>query len=325
MYAIHTTCLLPRLLHHQEPSEISAQDVPFLRPAANTDPEVRPHGHDGAPGVVDAIPISRVLVRRAVVENDSRVLSQVAQMIVVTEQQRVLFKGEAFEHQDDVEHGQAAEAGEEAARPQSVGREAGDALADGTPEVGAEDEDVEARGARHLVVQVSRGGVGEADAGVGRAFAVADGDGPLLLGAEVVGSRQGRTEGGDGVGDVEAEEELCVVAEVSGAPFQVPLARAVRGGQVVHVGLEVVARAAQLGQREVGDAADESQVGARSADDPVREEAALEVVGGEEGGRSGEAAGAESEFPAQVGGIVDGGVEAEGAEDAMHVALDGGV
>ena len=277
--------------------------------------------------MVDAIPISRVLVRRAVVENDSRVLSQVAQMIVVvglTEQQRFLFKGEAFEHQDDVEHGHAAEAGEEAARSQSVGREGCDTVADRTPEVGAEDEDVEARGARHLVVQVARGGVGEADAGIGRAFAVVDGDGPLLLGAEV-GSRQGGTEGGDGVGDVEAEEELCVVAEVGGAPFQVPLARAVRGGQVVHVGLEILARAAQLGQREVGDAADESQVGARSADDPVREEAALEVVGGEEGGRSGESAGAESEFPAQVGGVVDGGVEAEGAEDAMHVALDGGI
>ena len=273
--------------------------------------------------MVDAIPIARVLVRRAVVVNDSRVLSQVAQ-IVVAEQQRILFKGQAFQHQDDVEHGRAAEAGEEAARPQGVGREAGEALAHGTPEVGAEDEDVEARGARHLVVQVARGGVGEADAGVGRAFAVVDGDGPLLLGAEV-GSRQGGTEGGDGVRDVEAEEELCIVAEVGGAPFQVPLARAVRGGQVVHVGLEILARAAQLGQREVGDAADESQVGARSADDPVREEAALEVVGGEEGGRGGEAAGAESEFPAEIGGVVDGGVEAEGAEDAMHVALDGGV
>ena len=120
---------------------------------------------------------------------------------------------------------------------------------------------------------------------------------------------------------VDAEEELCVVSEVGGAPFQVPLARAVQGGQIVHVGLEIVARAAQFGQREVGDAADESQVGARSADDPVSEEAALEVVGGQEGGRGGEAAGAESEFPAEVGSVVDGGVEAEGAEDAMHVAL----
>ena len=78
-----------------------------------------------------------------------------------------------------------------------------------------------------------------------------------------------------------------------------------------------------MGQREVGNAADESQIGARSADDPVGEEAALEVVGGQEGGRGGEAAGAESEFPAEVGGVEDGGVEAEGAEDAMHVALDG--
>ena len=39
------------------------------------------------------------------------------------------------------------------------------------------------------------------------------------------------------------------------------------------------------------------------------------------GGGGGEAAGAESEFPAEVGGVVDGGVEAEGAEDAVHVAF----
>ena len=270
--------------------------------------------------MVDAIPIARILVRRTVVVNNRRVFSQVAQIVVGPTEQRFLFVRQAFEHQDDVEYGRAAEAGEEAARSQSVGREAGDAFAHRTPEVGAEDEDVKARGARHLVVQVTRGGLGEADAGVGRTFAVVDGDGPLLL-ADV--ESHPRAELGDGVRHVDAEEELCVVAEVGDAPFQVLLARAIQGGQIVHVGLEIVARAAQFGQREVGDAADESQVGARSADDTVGEEAALEVVGGQEGGRGGEAAGAESEFPAEVGGVVDGGVEAEGAEDAMHVALDG--
>ena len=224
MYAIHSTrpLLLFLPLLHQEPREIVAQDVPFLRPAAGTDPEIRPHGHDGAPSVVDAIPISRVLIRRTVVVNDSRVFPQVAQ--IVTEQQGFHFVRQAFEHEDDVEHGRAAEAGEEAGRSQSVGREAGDALAHGTPEVGGEDEDVEAGGARHLVVQVARGGLGEADAGVGRAFAVVDGDGPLLL-ADV--EAHAGAECGDGVRDVDAEEELCVVAEVGGAPFQVPLPRAV--------------------------------------------------------------------------------------------------
>ena len=322
MYAMHATrsLLRPLLLLHQEPREIVAQDVLFLRPAAGADPEIRPHGHHGAPSVVDPIPIARVLVRRTVVVNDRRVLSQVAQIVVGSPaEQRFLFVRQAFEHQDDVEHSGAAEAGEEAARSESVGREVGDAVAHGAPEVGAEDEDVEARSTRHLVVEVACGGLGEANAGVGCAFAVVDGDGPLLLADIESGPR---AECGDGVWHVEAEEELCIVAEVGGAPSQVALARAVQGGQVVHVRLEIVARAAQLGQREVGDAADESEVGARSADDPVGEEAALEVVRGEEGGRDGEAAGAESELPAQIGGIVDGGVEAEGAEDAVHVPLE---
>ena len=231
MYAIdtiHSTrpllLLLPLL--HQEAREVVPQDVPFLRPAAGADPQIRPDSHDGTPGVVDAVPIARVLVRRAVVVNDRRVFSQVAQIVVdgAAEQQRFLFVRQAFEHEDDVEHGGAAEAGEEAARSQSVGREMGDAFAHGTPEVGGEDQDVEARGARHFVVQVARGGLGEADAGVGRAFAVVDGDGPLLL-ADVEAHARG--EFGDGVRDVDAEEELCVVAEVGGAPFQVPLPRAV--------------------------------------------------------------------------------------------------
>ena len=227
MYALDTTRSLLLLLLHQKPREIVPQDVLFLRPAAGTDPQIRPHGHHGAPSVVDAIPIARILVRRTVVVNDRRVFSQVAQIVVVggpTEQQRFLFVRQAFEHQDDVEHGRAAKAGEEAVRSQSVGREAGDAFAHGTSEVGAEDEDVEARGTRHLVVQVARGGLGEADPGVGRAFAVIDGDGPLLL-ADV--ESHPRAEFGDGVRHVDAEEELCIVAEVGGAPFQVPLTRAV--------------------------------------------------------------------------------------------------
>ena len=191
-----------------------------------------------------------------------------------------------------------------------------DTLTHGALEVGAEDEDVEAGGAGQLVVQGAGCSLREAHAGVRCAFAVINGNGSLLL-ADIESSLW--TDLGDCMRYVDAEEEHCVASEIGGTPFQVSLARAVQGGEVVHVGFEIVARTTQFRQRQVGDAADESEIGARSTDDPVGEETALEVVSREEGGMRGESAGAESEFPAEVGGVVDGRVEAEGAEDAMHV------
>ena len=87
-------------------------------------------------------------------------------------------------------------------------------------------EDVEARGAGHLVVQIAGGSLCEANAGVGCAFTVIDGKGSLLLGD--IESHH-RTELGDIMRHVLAEEELCVLFEIGGVPFQVSIARAVWG------------------------------------------------------------------------------------------------
>ena len=163
----------------------------------------------------------------------------------------------------------------------------GDTLTHGALEVGGEDEDVEARGAGHFVVEIARGACGEADGGVWSPFAVGDGDGSVI-------DRHRRTECRNGVWQVEAEHEMCVLCEEGAIPLQNTFARAIERREMILVGFELVTSAAQLGEGEVRGAADKSEVGTRGAEDTISVETAFEVVGREEGGERSEVACAHS-------------------------------
>ena len=82
-----------------------------------------------------------------------------------------------------------------------------DAFAHGALEVGADYEDVEARGAGYLVVQIVGGSLCEANAGVGCVSAIVDGKGSLLLGD--IESHH-RTELGDSMRHVLTVFSVCI-------------------------------------------------------------------------------------------------------------------